>query len=130
MGFCYCFNKFKGKFLNGFIVWYKFLCYVQNEVFYVEVWINGINLVGQFFVVEQLQIEYSFFFIFLFGLFVWYSVQINSYVVYRLDGKFQIFVYRGKVFVVVSYRFVKGVLQLDILFIVSYVLLLNIWIVW
>lgn len=130
MGLCYCLNKPKGKPLNGSAAWYKFPCYVQNEVPHAEAWINGTNLAGQSFVAEQLQIEYSFPFTFPPGLFARYSVQINSHVVHRSDGKFQIFAYRGKVPVVVSYRPAKGVLQPDTLSIASHASLPNIWTAW
>ncbi|CAO2611900.1 Malignant fibrous histiocytoma-amplified sequence 1 homolog [Lemmus lemmus] len=130
MGLCYCLNKPKGKPLNGSTAWYKFPCYVQNEVPHAEAWINGTNLAGQSFVAEQLQIEYSFPFTFPPGLFARYSVQINSHVVHRSDGKFQIFAYRGKVPVVVSYRPAKGVLQPDTLSIASHASLPNIWTAW
>ncbi|KAG3265073.1 MFHAS1-containing, partial [Ictidomys tridecemlineatus] len=130
MGLCYCLNKPKGKPLNGSTAWYKFPCYVQNEVSHAETWNNGTNLVGQSFVAEQLQIEYSFPFTFPPGLFARYSVQINSHVVHRSDGKFQIFAYRGKVPVVVSYRPAKGVLQPDTLSIASQASLPNIWTAW
>ncbi|XP_033032662.1 malignant fibrous histiocytoma-amplified sequence 1 isoform X1 [Trachypithecus francoisi] len=130
MGLCYCLNKPKGKPLNGSTAWYKFPCYVQNEVPHAEAWINGTNLAGQSFVAEQLQIEYSFPFTFPRGLFARYSVQINSHVVHRSDGKFQIFAYRGKVPVVVSYRPAKGVLQPDTLSIASHASLPNIWTAW
>ncbi|XP_020042832.2 malignant fibrous histiocytoma-amplified sequence 1 homolog [Castor canadensis] len=88
MGLCYCLNKPKGKPLNGSTVWYKFPCYVQNEVPHAEAWINGTNLAGQSFVAEQLQMESNFPFTFPPGLFARYSVQINSHVVHRSDGKF------------------------------------------
>lgn len=130
MGLCYCLNKPKGKPLNGSTAWYKFPCYVQNEVPHAEAWINGTNLAGQSFVAEQLQIEYSFPFTFPPGLFARYSVQINSHVVQRSDGKLQIFAYRGKVPVVVSYRPAKGVLQPDTLSIASHASLPNIWTAW
>ncbi|XP_004867703.1 malignant fibrous histiocytoma-amplified sequence 1 isoform X1 [Heterocephalus glaber] len=130
MGLCYCLNKPKGKPLNGSTAWYKFPCYVQNDVPHAEAWINGTNLAGQSFVAEQLQIEYSFPFTFPPGLFARYSVQINSHVVHRSDGKFQIFAYRGKVPVVVSYRPAKGVLQPDTLSIASHASLPNIWTAW
>ncbi|KAJ6653510.1 hypothetical protein lerEdw1_009182, partial [Lerista edwardsae] len=96
MGLCYCVNKPKSKPLNGATAWYKFPCYVKNEMPHAEAWINGTNLGGQSFVAEQLQIEYSFPFIFPPGLFARYSVQINSHVVQRSDGKYQIYAYRGK----------------------------------
>uniref|UniRef100_A0A8C9NDW6 Multifunctional ROCO family signaling regulator 1 n=1 Tax=Serinus canaria TaxID=9135 RepID=A0A8C9NDW6_SERCA len=130
MGLCYCVNKPKCKPLNGAAAWYKFPCYVKNEVPHAEAWINGTNLSGQSFVVEQLQIEYSFPFIFPPGLFARYSVQINSHVVQRSDGKYQIYAYRGKVPVVVSYRPAKGALQPDTLSIASHASLPNIWTAW
>ncbi|NXD26795.1 MFHA1 protein, partial [Spelaeornis formosus] len=130
MGLCYCVNKPKCKPLNGAAAWYKFPCYVKNEVPHAEAWINGTNLSGQSFVVEQLQIEYSFPFIFPPGLFARYSVQINSHVVQRSDGKYQIYAYRGKVPVVVSYRPARGTLQPDTLSIASHASLPNIWTAW
>ncbi|NWT18470.1 MFHA1 protein, partial [Vireo altiloquus] len=130
MGLCYCVNKPKRKPLNGAAAWYKFPCYVKNEVPHAEAWINGTNLSGQSFVVEQLQIEYSFPFIFPPGLFARYSVQINSHVVQRSDGKYQIYAYRGKVPVVVSYRPARGALQPDTLSIASHASLPNIWTAW
>ncbi|KFU88297.1 Malignant fibrous histiocytoma-amplified sequence 1, partial [Chaetura pelagica] len=130
MGLCYCVNKPKCKPLNGAAAWYKFPCYVKNEVPHAEAWINGVNLSGQSFVVEQLQIEYSFPFIFPPGLFARYSVQINSHVVQRSDGKYQIYAYRGKVPVVVSYRPARGALQPDTLSIASHASLPNIWTAW
>ncbi|KFP90488.1 Malignant fibrous histiocytoma-amplified sequence 1, partial [Apaloderma vittatum] len=130
MGLCYCVNKPKCKPLNGAAAWYKFPCYVKNEVPHAEAWINGTNLSGQSFVVEQLQIEYSFPFIFPPGLFARYSVQINSHVVQRSDGKYQIYAYRGKVPVVVSYQPARGALQPDTLSIASHASLPNIWTAW
>ncbi|KAI1238444.1 hypothetical protein IHE44_0013176 [Lamprotornis superbus] len=130
MGLCYCVNKPKCKPLNGATAWYKFPCYVKNEVPHAEAWINGTSMSGQSFVVEQLQIEYSFPFIFPPGLFARYSVQINSHVVQRSDGKYQIYAYRGKVPVVVSYRPARGALQPDTLSIASHASLPNIWTAW
>ncbi|NWV38347.1 MFHA1 protein, partial [Grantiella picta] len=130
MGLCYCVNKPKCKPLNGAAAWYKFPCYVKNEVPHAEAWINGTNLSGQSFLVEQLQIEYSFPFIFPPGLFARYSVQINSHVVQRSDGKYQIYAYRGKVPVAVSYRPARGALQPDTLSIASHASLPNIWTAW
>ncbi|XP_059578200.1 malignant fibrous histiocytoma-amplified sequence 1 isoform X2 [Alligator mississippiensis] len=130
MGLCYCVNKPKCKPLNGATAWYKFPCYVKNEVPHAEAWINGTNLSGQSFVAEQLQIEYSFPFIFPPGLFARYSVQINNHVVQRSDGKYQIYAYRGKVPVVVSYRPGRGTLQPDTLSIASHASLPNIWTAW
>ncbi|KAJ7335661.1 hypothetical protein JRQ81_013602 [Phrynocephalus forsythii] len=130
MGLCYCVNKPKSKPLNGATAWYKFPCYVKNEMPHAEAWINGTNLGGQCFVAEQLQIEYSFPFIFPPGLFARYSVQINSHVVQRSDGKYQIYAYRGKVPVVVSYRPAQGTQQPDTLSIASHASLPNIWTAW
>ncbi|XP_060092943.1 malignant fibrous histiocytoma-amplified sequence 1 [Heteronotia binoei] len=130
MGLCYCVNKPKSKPLNGATAWYKFPCYVKNEMPHAEAWINGTNLGGQSFVAEQLQIEYSFPFIFPPGLFARYSVQINSHVVQRSDGKYQIYAYRGKVPVVISYRPAKGAQQPDTLSIASHASLPNIWTAW
>ncbi|XP_067412973.1 malignant fibrous histiocytoma-amplified sequence 1 [Emydura macquarii macquarii] len=130
MGLCYCINKPKCKPLNGATAWYKFPCYVKNEVPHAEAWINGTNLSGQSFVIEQLQIEYTFPFIFPPGLFARYSVQINSHVVQRSDGKYQIYAYRGKVPVVVSYRPARSTLQPDTLSIASHASLPNIWTAW
>ncbi|XP_041447313.1 malignant fibrous histiocytoma-amplified sequence 1 homolog isoform X2 [Xenopus laevis] len=130
MGLCYCINKPKTKLLNGTTVWYKFPCYVKNEVPHEEAWINSTNISGSCLAVEQLQIEYSFPFIFPPGLFARFSVQINSHVVHRSDGKFQIFAYRGKVPLVVSYQPARGALQPDILSIASHASLPNIWTAW
>ncbi|NXR06004.1 MFHA1 protein, partial [Semnornis frantzii] len=130
MGLCYCVNKPKCKPLNGAAAWYKFPCFVRNEVPHAEAWINGTNLSGQSFVVEQLQIEYSFPVIFPPGLFARYSVQINNHVVQRSDGKYHVYAYRGKVPVVVSYRPARGALQPDTLSIASHASLPNIWTAW
>ncbi|XP_030050343.1 malignant fibrous histiocytoma-amplified sequence 1 isoform X1 [Microcaecilia unicolor] len=130
MGLCYCINKPKSKPLNGATAWHKFPCYVKNEVPHAEAWINGTSPAGQSLVIEQLQIDYSFPFIFPPGLFARFSVQINSHVVHRSDGKFQIFAYRGKVPVVVSYRPASSLLQPDTLSIASHASLPNIWTAW
>ncbi|XP_074850058.1 malignant fibrous histiocytoma-amplified sequence 1 isoform X1 [Carettochelys insculpta] len=130
MGLCYCINKPKCKPLNGAAAWYKFPCYVKNEVPHAEAWINGTSLSGQSLAVEQLQIEYIFPFIFPPGLFARYSVQINSHVVQRSDGKYQIYAYRGKVPVVVSYRPASSKLHPDTLSIASHASLPNIWTAW
>ncbi|XP_078070335.1 malignant fibrous histiocytoma-amplified sequence 1 homolog isoform X2 [Mustelus asterias] len=130
MGLCYCLNKPKITPLNGAAVWFKFPCYVKNEVPHAEAWINGSNLSGQPFAIEQLQVEYSFPFLFPPGLFARYSVQINSHVVHRSDGKYQIFAYRGKVPVVISYRPTQSSLQADTLSIASHASLPNIWTAW
>uniref|UniRef100_A0A8C8VHM1 Malignant fibrous histiocytoma amplified sequence 1 n=1 Tax=Pelusios castaneus TaxID=367368 RepID=A0A8C8VHM1_9SAUR len=130
MGLCYCINKPRCKPLNGATAWYKFPCYVKNEVPHAEAWINGTNLSGQSFVTEQLQIEYTFPFVFPPGLFARYSVQINSHVVQRSDGKYQIYAYRGKVPVVVSYRPARSAVHPDTLSIASHASLPNIWTAW
>ncbi|MBN3278182.1 MFHA1 protein, partial [Polyodon spathula] len=131
MGLCYCINKLKSKPLNGATVWYKFPWYVKNETAHAEAWINGgCNMSGHLFAVEQLQIEYNFPFLFPPGLFARYSVQINAHVVQRSDGKFQIFAYRGKVPVVVSYRPSQSDLWGDTLSIASHASLPNIWTAW
>ncbi|KAM4808171.1 malignant fibrous histiocytoma-amplified sequence 1 isoform 2-T2 [Rhinophrynus dorsalis] len=130
MGLCYCINKSKSKPMNGATGWYKFPCYVKNEVPHAEAWINGTNISGQSLTVEQLQIEYSFPFLFPPGLFARLSVQINSHIVHRSDGKFQIFAYRGKVPVIVSFRPARGTLQSNILSIASHASLPNIWTAW
>lgn len=122
MGLCHCLMLQK----TSSTAWNKFPCYAQNEVPHAEDWINGTNLAGQSFVAKQLQIEYGFPFTFPPGLFARYSAQINSHVVHRSDGKFQIFAYRGKFPLVVSYRPTKGVLQPDTLSIASNASLLNI----
>ncbi|MBN3310052.1 MFHA1 protein, partial [Amia calva] len=131
MGLCYCINKPKCKPLNGATVWYKFPCYVKNEAPHAEAWINGgSGIPGHLFAVEQLQIEYSFPFLFPPGLFARFSVQINAHVVQRSDGKYQIFAYRGKVPVVVSYRPSLSRLQATTLSIASHASLPNIWTAW
>ncbi|XP_059826073.1 malignant fibrous histiocytoma-amplified sequence 1 homolog isoform X4 [Hypanus sabinus] len=130
MGLCYCLNKPKVTPVNGATVWFKFPCYVKNEVPHAEAWINGFNLSGQPIAVEQLQVEYSFPFLFPPGLFARYSVQINSHIVHRSDGKYQIFAYRGKVPVVISYKPSESCLQADTLSIASHATLPNIWTAW
>lgn len=131
MGICYCINKPRSKPLNGATVWYKFPSYVSNEEPHVEGWVSGSSVSPcQFFSVEQLQIEYSFPFLFPPGLFARFSVQINSHVVQRSDGKHQIFAYRGKVPVVISYRPSQGRLQTETLSIASHASLPNIWTAW
>ncbi|CDQ60297.1 unnamed protein product [Oncorhynchus mykiss] len=131
MGVCYCINKPRSKPLNGATVWYKFPSYVSNEEPHAEAWVNGSSVAASpFFSVEQLKIEYSFPFLFPPGLFARYSVQINSHVVQRSDGRHQIFAYRGKVPVVVSYRPAQGRLQSETLSIASHASLPNIWTAW
>ncbi|XP_067114733.1 malignant fibrous histiocytoma-amplified sequence 1 homolog [Osmerus mordax] len=131
MGVCYCINKPRSKPLNGATVWYKFPSYVSSEEPHAEAWVGGGSMVAsQFFSVEQLQIEYSFPFLFPPGLFARYSVQINRHVVQRSDGRHHIFAYRGKVPVVVSYRPAQGSLQAETLSIASHASLPNIWTAW
>ncbi|KAM4635815.1 malignant fibrous histiocytoma-amplified sequence 1 homolog isoform 1-T2 [Polymixia lowei] len=131
MGICYCINKPRSKPLNGATVWYKFPSYVSNEEPHAEAWVSGSALSPcQFFSVEQLQIEYSFPFLCPPGLFARFSVQINSHVVQRSDGKHQIFAYRGKVPVAISYRPSRAKLQAETLSIASHASLPNIWTAW
>ncbi|KAM3873814.1 malignant fibrous histiocytoma-amplified sequence 1 homolog [Diretmus argenteus] len=131
MGICYCINKPRSKPLNGATAWYKFPSYVSNEEPHAEAWVSGSSMpLCQFFSVEQLQIEYSFPFLFPPGLFARFSVQINSHVVQRSDGRHQIYAYRGKVPVVISYRPSRAKLQPETLSIASYASLPNIWTAW
>ena len=135
MGVCYCINKPRTKPLNGATVWYKFPSHVSNEEPHAHAqdsWASGSAspVSSQFFSVEQLQIEYSFPFMFPPGLFARYSAQINAHVVQRSDSRHQIFAYRGKVPVVVSYRPSRTRLQAEGLSITSYASLPNIWTAW
>ncbi|XP_048021250.1 malignant fibrous histiocytoma-amplified sequence 1 homolog [Megalobrama amblycephala] len=131
MGVCYCVNKPRSKPLNGATVWYKFPSQVSSEEPHLEASASGgSSIPGQFFSVEQLQIEYRFPFLTPLGLFARYSVQINSHVVQRSDGKHHIFAYRGKVPVTVSYRPSRSRLQPEILSISSHASLPNIWTAW
>uniref|UniRef100_A0A3Q3WJ12 Roc domain-containing protein n=1 Tax=Mola mola TaxID=94237 RepID=A0A3Q3WJ12_MOLML len=131
MGICYCINKPRSKPLNGATAWYKFPSYVSTEEPQVEALGGGSTLpLCHFFSVEQLHIQYSFPFLFPPGLFARFSVQINSHVVQRSDGRHQIFAYRGKVPVVISHRPSKGKLQAETLSIASHASLPNIWTAW
>lgn len=131
MGICYCINKPRSKPLNGATVWYKFPSYVSNEEPHAEASASGSSQpLCQFFSLEQLHIQYSFPFFFPPGLFARFSVQINSHVVQRSDGRHQIFAYRGKVPVVISHRPSKGKLQTETLSIASHASLPNIWTAW
>ncbi|XP_030624766.1 malignant fibrous histiocytoma-amplified sequence 1 homolog [Chanos chanos] len=131
MGVCYSINKPRCRPLNGAVVWYKFPSHVSAEEPYAEAWVRGGSPIpGQFFSVEQLQIEYSFPFFIPPGLFERYSVQINSHVVQRSDGRHHIFAYRGKVPVMVSYRPSRNKLQAETLSISSHASLPNIWTAW
>lgn len=131
MGICYCINKPRSKPLNGATAWYKFPSYVSSEEPRAEASAGGSSLpLCHFFSVEQLHIQYSFPFLFPPGLFARFSVQINSHVVQRSDGRHQIFAYRGKVPVVISHRPSKGKLQVETLSIASHASLPNIWTAW
>ncbi|GLD56861.1 malignant fibrous histiocytoma-amplified sequence 1 [Lates japonicus] len=135
MGICYCINKPRSKPLNGATVWYKFPSYVSSEEPraepQAEASAGGSSLPQcHFFSVEQLHIQYSFPFLFPPGLFARFSVQINSHVVQRSDGRHQIFAYRGKVPVVISHQPSKGKLQAETLSIASHASLPNIWTAW
>lgn len=131
MGICYCINKPRSKPLNGATAWYKFPSYVSSEEPRVEMEAGGSSLPQcPFFSVEQLHIQYSFPFLFPPGLFARFSVQINSHVVQRSDGRHQIFAYRGKVPVVISHQPSNGKLQEETLSIISHASLPNIWTAW
>ncbi|XP_076020033.1 malignant fibrous histiocytoma-amplified sequence 1 homolog [Genypterus blacodes] len=131
MGICYCINKPRSKPLNGATAWYKFPSYISNEDVHTEALASGSSLPpSQFFSVEQLHIQYSFPFLFPPGLFARFSVQINTHVVQRSDGKHQIFAYRGKVPVMISYKPSQGKLQAETLSIASHASLPNIWTAW
>ncbi|NXA43746.1 MFHA1 protein, partial [Eudromia elegans] len=131
MGLCYCVNKAKRELPNSTpATWYKFPGYVRNEVPHAEAWINGTGLSGPPLAVEQLQVQYSFPFIFPPGLFTRYSVHINRHVVQRSDGRCQVYAYRGKVPVVVSYRPAGTAPRPATLSIASHASLPNIWTAW
>ncbi|XP_034403446.1 malignant fibrous histiocytoma-amplified sequence 1 homolog [Cyclopterus lumpus] len=131
MGICYCINKPRSRPLNGATAWYKFPSYVSSEEPRVEASASGGSSPPcPFFSVEQLHIQYSFPFLFPPGLFARFSVQINSHVVQRSDGRRQILAYRGKVPVVISHRPSRGKLQPETLSIASHASLPNIWTAW
>lgn len=137
MGLCYCVNKPRTKPLNGATVWYKFPSHVSNEEPHTQDWwAPGLNPspsaspVSSQFSVEQLQVEYSFPFLFPPGLFARYSAQINAHVVQRSDSRHQILAYRGKVPVAVSYRPARARLQAEVLSVASYASLPNMWTAW
>ncbi|KAL4617262.1 malignant fibrous histiocytoma-amplified sequence 1 [Arapaima gigas] len=131
MGVCYCVNKPRSRPLNGATIWYKFPSYVSNEEPHAEAWVNGgLGATGQLLSVEQLQVEYSFPSLLPPGLFARYSVQINSHVVQRSDGRHHVFAYRGKVPVVVTHRPSRCQKQADTLSIASHASLPNIWTAW
>ncbi|KAK7895771.1 hypothetical protein WMY93_021096 [Mugilogobius chulae] len=129
MGICYCINKTRSKPLNGATVWYRFPSYVNSDCpSSSEASASGGSFC-QFFSVEQLYIQYCFPVFFPPGLFDRFSVQINSHVVQRSDGRRQICAYRGKVPVVISHHPQKGKLS-ETLSIVSHASLPNIWTAW
>ncbi|XP_058473493.1 malignant fibrous histiocytoma-amplified sequence 1 homolog [Solea solea] len=131
MGICYCVNKPRSKPLNGATAWYKFPSYVSREEPEMESEAGGGSQPQcHFFSVEQLHIQYSFPFLFPPGLFTRFSVQINSHVVQRSDGRNQILAYRGKVPVVISHHSAKGQQQVETLSITSHASLPNIWTAW
>ncbi|XP_068562949.1 malignant fibrous histiocytoma-amplified sequence 1 homolog [Cebidichthys violaceus] len=136
MGICYCINKPRSRPLNGATAWYKFPSYVSSEEPRAEpraeasAGSSSSLPLCPFFSVEQLHIRYSFPFLFPPGLFARFSVQINSHVVQRADGRRQILAYRGKVPVVVSHRPSKGRLQPETLSVASHASLPNIWTAW
>ncbi|XP_020492624.2 malignant fibrous histiocytoma-amplified sequence 1 homolog [Labrus bergylta] len=131
MGICYCINKPRSRPLNGATAWYKFPSYVSSEEPRAEASLGGGPLpVCHFLSVEQLHIQYSFPFLFPPDLFTRFSVQINSQVVQRSDGRHQILAYRGKVPVVVSHEPAKGKLDAETLSIASHASLPNIWTAW
>lgn len=130
MGICYCINKPRSKPLNGSTAWYKFPSYISSDEPQVEAAGSGSLPLCHVFSVEQLHIQYSFPFLFPPGLFARFSVQINSHVVQRSDGRCQIFAYRGKVPVVISHAPSKGKLQAETLSIASQASLPNIWTAW
>ncbi|XP_068423093.1 malignant fibrous histiocytoma-amplified sequence 1 homolog [Clinocottus analis] len=131
MGICYCINKPRGRPLNGAPAWYKFPSYVSSEEPQAEASSGGSSPPPcPFFSVEQLHIRYSFPFLFPPGLFARFSVQINSHVVQRADGRRQILAYRGKVPVVISHRPAGGTQRPETLSIASHASLPNIWTAW
>ncbi|XP_062867961.1 malignant fibrous histiocytoma-amplified sequence 1 homolog [Trichomycterus rosablanca] len=131
MGFCYCVNKPRGKPLNGSSVVFKFPSLVSAEEPKSEPWLNvGSTIPGQFFSVEQLQIEYAFPFLIPPGLFARFSVKMNSHVVQRSDGRHCVYAYRGKVPVMVTYRPSRTRLHPEVLAISSHASLPNIWTAW
>lgn len=129
MGICYCINKPRSMTFNGATVWYRFPSYVSSRS---PSSIDASSTGGspcQYFSVEQLHIQYCFPVLFPPGLFARFSVQINSHVVQRSDGKHHISAYRGKVPVIISHHPSKGRLT-ETVSIVSYASLPNIWTAW
>ncbi|XP_033845995.1 malignant fibrous histiocytoma-amplified sequence 1 homolog [Periophthalmus magnuspinnatus] len=129
MGICYCINKTRRNPLNGATVWYRFPSYVNSESPSSTEASAGGGSFCQFFSLEQLNIQYCFPVFFPPGLFDRFSVQINSHVVQRSDGRHQICAYRGKVPVLISHHPPKGKLT-ETLSIVSHASLPNIWTAW
>uniref|UniRef100_A0A8D0DFW4 Multifunctional ROCO family signaling regulator 1 n=1 Tax=Sander lucioperca TaxID=283035 RepID=A0A8D0DFW4_SANLU len=134
MGVCYAVNKPRSKPLNGATARYgTFPSYVSSEdaaAVSAACGSGGTLPLCHFFSVEQLHIRYSFPFLFPPGLFTRFSVQINSHVVQRSDGRRQIFAYRGKVPVVISHGVARGKLQAETLSIASHASLPNMWTAW
>ncbi|XP_039635795.1 malignant fibrous histiocytoma-amplified sequence 1 homolog isoform X2 [Perca fluviatilis] len=139
MGVCYAVNKPRSRPLNGAnaspTAWYKFPSYVSSDDALAPVSAacgasGGTLPLCHFFSVEQLHIRYSFPFLFPPGLFTRFSVQINSHVVQRSDGRRQIFAYRGKVPVVISHGGARGKPQAETLSIASHASLPNMWTAW
>ncbi|XP_054612290.1 malignant fibrous histiocytoma-amplified sequence 1 homolog [Dunckerocampus dactyliophorus] len=128
LGVCYCVNKPRGKPPHGAaVLWYKFPIYAGSE----ETEPDPSSLPPcPLMSAEQLQIQYSFPFLFPPGLFARFSVRINSHVAQRSDGPNRILAYRGKVPVVISHRPSAGRLQADTLSIASHASLPNIWTAW
>lgn len=129
MGICYSINKPRSAPLNGATVWYRFPSYVNScSPSSMDASSTG-GSPCQFFSVEQLHIQYCFPVFFPPGLFARFSVQINSHVVQRSDGRHHISAYRGKVPVIISHHPAKGRLT-ETVSIVSYASLPNIWTAW
>ncbi|XP_019728298.1 malignant fibrous histiocytoma-amplified sequence 1 homolog isoform X2 [Hippocampus comes] len=153
MGVCYCVNKPRaGKPLKGGAeLWYKFPGHVDVKEaqadgtsetepdisFEIEpnrssetepnrAWVPP----SPPFTAEQLQIRYSFPFLFPPGLFARFSARINRHVVQRLDDRRRIRAYRGKVPVVISHRPSTGRLQAGTLSVSSRAALPNMWTAW
>nr|XP_057912952.1 malignant fibrous histiocytoma-amplified sequence 1 homolog [Doryrhamphus excisus] len=128
LGVCYCVNKPRGKPPNGAaVLWYKFPVYTGRE----ETEPDPSSLPPcPLMSVEQLQIQYSFPFLFPPGLFARFSARINSHVAQRSDGPNRILAYRGKVPVVISHHPSAGRLQADTVSIASHASLPNIWTAW
>ncbi|KAM8854126.1 malignant fibrous histiocytoma-amplified sequence 1 homolog [Synchiropus picturatus] len=125
MGVCYCVNKPRGQSQNGATVWYKFPSYERSQEAPVAA-----PAIYQHLPLEQLHIQYVFPFLFPPGLFTRLSVQINSHVVQRVDGRSHVLVYRGKVPVLISHCSDQGKHQGETLSISSRAALPDIWTAW